>query len=322
MTKSMPERRATAEDEARRWIARMASAEMTADELALFTAWRAADPTHNRAFEQQRAVWRAAGRRPAAGHGPARRRSRWPRFPSARRVSRPAAAGLAAAAIAALLLGPDIAVLVRADHRAGTAVESVMLPDGSRASLNAGAAIVVAYDDTERRIELLRGDAWFTVAHGDNRPFRVTALGGVTEDIGTAFEVRRDGASVAVAVTEGAVEVRAAATGARLPLRAAQRARYDKGGAVVRLGAADPTTIAAWRQNEILLDRATVAEAVAQIGRYRAAPVFVVGAPAPNRRISGVFRADRPDEAIDAVAGMADLAVYRLGGITMLRPRA
>lgn len=327
MTENTPIHQEQTEDEARRWIARMASAEMSASELAEFKAWRAADPVHNRVFEEQRVIWRAAGARPQLSHGRNRSRS-LPRGGGLRshshpglRVPRPiAASGVAAAAVAALLFGPDIAVMVRADHRANIAVQDVRLPDGSRAMLDAGSAIAVAYTDGERRIELLRGDAWFEVSHGDSRPFRVAALGGVTHDVGTAFEVRRADDAVSVAVTQGAVEVHAPEESARLLLRAAQRARYGKGGPAVRLDATDPANIAAWRQGEILLHDATIDEAIAQIKPYRSAPVIVMGTPGAGRRISGVFRTDRPDEAIEAVARMARLSVYRLGGLTLLRP--
>lgn len=327
MTENAPGHQELAEDEARRWIARMASAEMSASELAAFKTWRAADPAHNRAFEEQRAIWRAAGESPLLAYGPNRTRTssrrhwRWSPSRQGLRVPRPlAASSVAAALIGALVFGPDIAVMVRADHRTSIAVESVNLPDGSRAMLDAGSAIAISYTDGERRVELLCGDAWFEVSHGDSRPFRVAALGGMTQDVGTAFEVRRTDDAVSVAVTQGAVEVHAREDSDGLLLRAAQRARYGKGGPAIRLDAADSANIASWRRGEILLAKATVGDAIARIKRYRSAPVIVMGEPTDARRISGVFRVDRPDEAIDAVARMARLTTYRLGAITILRP--
>lgn len=230
-----------------------------------------------------------------------------------------AASGIAAALIAGVLFGPDLVVIARADHRTSLAVESVRLPDGSRAVLDAGSAVSIAFSDGERRVELLRGDAWFEVEHGDRRPFRVAALGGITEDVGTAFEVRRAADAVSVAVSQGAVAVHAPEVGEGVLLRASQRAHYGRNGPVTRLDAIDPVNIAAWRQGEILIDKANVADAVSQIKRYRSAPVFVLGTPDASVRISGVFRVDRPDEAIEAVARMARLTVYRLGGIMILR---
>lgn len=317
-----------AEEEARRWIARMASMEMSASELAAFKEWRARDPVNNHAFEEQRALWRAASDRPAASRGPAARRgtARPHRHghPHRRKIRFPrpaAAAPIAASLVAALLLSPDLLLMARADHRAGIAVEHVALPDGSRAMLDAGAAIAIAYSGGERRIDLLRGDAWFEVADGDTRPFRVAALGGVTQDVGTAFEVRREESAVAIGVTEGIVDVRAPTDGGRaLRLHASQRARYERDGAVERLASSPPDSIAAWRQGEILFDRTGIADAVDRIRRYRRAPVYILGQPDAARRISGVFRVDQPDEAIDAIARVGGLSVRRFGGIVVLRP--
>jgi transmembrane sensor len=235
-------------------------------------------------------------------------------------MRRIAVAGMTASIVAALVFSQDISVLLRADHRTGTTVESVNLADGSLAVLNAGAAIAVSYDDKERRIELLRGEAWFEVAHGDRRPFRVAALGGETQDVGTAFEVRHEEQTVSVGVTEGTVRVRSDSDRDGQLLRASQSARYSARGPVIGTSTAALDTIAAWRQGEILFDRAAVSTAINEIGKYRSGPVFIVGTPSSQKRVSGAFRIDRADEAIDAVAGMGGYSVVRLGPIAVLRP--
>lgn len=309
--------RKCAENEARRWIARMASAEMSADELAAFKQWRASDPLHDRAFTQQRGLWRAAGHRPAPRPLPFPRpqRRRW--LPRRRAAVARAAAVLVASLLLAMLFGPNLWLATRADHRAGVAVESLTLPDGSRAMLDAGAAIAIAYDGHERRIELLRGGAWFEVAPADQRPFRVAAMGGMTQDIATAFEVRRGADAITIGVTDGMVDVHA---GHSLRLRTSERARYGADGAVQRLPAIPADSIAAWRQGEILLDHVSVREAVAQVRRYRRAPVYLLGEPDAARQISGVFRTDQPDQALDVIASVGGLSVRRVGSVMLLQP--
>ncbi|MDJ0275272.1 FecR domain-containing protein [Sphingomonas sp. 2R-10] len=321
MTESVRDREERAAEQARRWIVRMASGDMRPEELDQFKAWRAGDPLHDRAFEEARAIWRVAAGSPNGRALPLPSHSGWTRRRLFRSpVHRMAMTGAAAAIVAGLILGDDLSVMLRADHRTGTTVESVTLADGSRAVLNADTAIAVSYDRNKRRIELLRGDAWFEVAHGDRRPFRVAALGGETQDVGTAFEVRREDAAVSVAVTQGSVQVRSSGVAGSMSLRASESARYTEGAAPVRMPKAAPDTIAAWRKGEILFDRADVRSAIATIGRYRSGPVFIMGTPPSPRRISGAFRIHRPEEAIDAIAGMNGLAVYRLGSVAVLRP--
>jgi transmembrane sensor len=209
---------------------------------------------------------------------------------------------------------------IRSDYRTGTGVESLALQDGSRVMLNAGSAIAVRYGDQERRIDLLRGDAWFEVAHGDKRPFRVATMGGETKDLGTAFEVQRNANSTRVSVTQGAVKVSTANSPSGATLKASGRAQYDTNGRLQRLAEVSPANMAPWRQGEILLDKASVADALAKVARYRTAPVYMLGTPDAARRVSGVFKISQTDEAIDAIAHMAHLTVYRIGGIILLRP--
>jgi len=311
---------------ARGWIARLASGEMDGEELDRFRQWRAAHPDNNGAFEHQRALWRALGPASMPTYVPPRRPRRLPwrrQSGSPARAWQGIAPGIAvagAAALALVLALPDVTLALRADHRSGIAVESVTLPDGSAAVLDAGSAIAVDFSENERMVSLLKGDAWFDVSHGDRRPFRVEALGGVTQDVGTAFEVRRESNAVLVGVTLGAVEVRSGTPVVTAALHASQRARYEAGGPVHRMDDAAPTDIAVWRNGELLLDKVSVGDAIGAVGRYRRGPVLVMGAPSRATRISAAFRTDRPDEAIDAIAQMAGFNVYRLAGIAVLRP--
>ncbi len=306
-------------EEARGWIVLMASDAMTAEELTAFKAWRSASPGNNAAFERERALWRdlrsvepAFAERPAS---PAR---------PLRRLRRPAMAVGSLALAACLVLAvfdPRLSVWIRADYQTGHTVQDITLPDGTQAMLDADSAIAVHYTAHERRVDLLRGEAWFDVTHNSDRPFRIAALGGITEDISTAFDVRRTADQVQVGVSSGMVQV-AAPEGAPsgTTVREGERVSYTRNGPVLRNDAVNPDEIAVWRRGELVIDNATVAATVAQIARYRAAPVFLLGDVPAGRHISAVFRTDRPDEALDAVASMAKLRVFHLpGGVVVLR---
>ena len=81
--------------------------------------------------------------------------------------------------------------------------------------LNEGALHSVLFTDTERRVRLERGEAFFQVTKDPRRPF-VVEVGGVTvRAIGTAFNVRLGGGELDVLVAEGKVEV--ASTGPAQP---------------------------------------------------------------------------------------------------------
>lgn len=306
---------------ARDWIARLASGDISEAELAAYKQW-AADPAHEAVFQHEIALWRsldAIGDRlaPREPLSAARQTIR-----SHRRRRLGYAGAAIAASIVVMLAAPQIAVRLQADHRTDLAVQSITLPDGSRAVLDAGTAIAVNYTDKERRIELLQGRAWFDVEHGRRAPFRVAASGGVVEDVGTAFEVSLHGDAADTAVTNGMVRVlspEAARPG--LLLRAGQRARWSREDAPKRSGDMPAARMAAWRDGDILLDGVGVRRAVNEIGRYRSGPTFVMGDVDALAPVTAIIRADRPDEGLAALAASARLQILHLpGGIAIVRP--
>lgn len=297
--------------QARAWIAWLASGAVDDAQMRAFEQWLA-EPGHRQVFEHERQLWRSLGPRPpSAVASPSRRpRVRWHAW------------GVATAAMLALAwVAPDAGLRLQADHRSGNAVKSVALPDGSRAVLDADSAIALHYDGHVRRIALLRGQAWFEVAHEPSRPFQVDVQGGVVEDISTAFVVSRENDHVDTTVEQGRVRVAASERSGWTYLDAGQRARFAAGGNVVRLDDVPLDRIAAWRDGELLLDAISVEEAVQRIARYRPGATFVRGDISALPAVNAAFRIDRPEEALDTLAASAGLTVTRLPfGIAILRP--
>lgn len=306
---------------ARDWIMRLASGDITEGELAAYRRW-AADPAHEAVFQHELALWRSLGvigdrlaptTQPRSGRVV-------PSRPFRRRAGYLAAA--IAACLAIVVAGPELVLRTQADHITGIAVQSLTLPDGSRAVLDAGSAIAVRYDGEQRLVELLRGRAWFDVAHGDRKPFRVAAVDGLVEDVGTAFAVAEEDGGAEAAVTEGVIRVRAPGEGAPwMTLRAGQRAAWVQGGTPAREADMPASRIAAWRDGDILLNGVPVRAAVREIGRYRSGPTFVMGAVDGLPPVTAIVRAQRPDEGLAALAASARLEIINLpGGIAIVRP--
>lgn len=302
--------------QAREWIAWLASG--AADEAGLgeFERWLQR-PGHRRAFEHERQLWRSLGPRPGRRSTAStlrprlRRRSRW----------RPA---LAAAAVLMLALAsPEAWLRLRADHRSAHAAETVALPDGSRAVLDADSAIAIRYDRDQRRVELLRGRVWFEVAADPARRFAVVAGDGVIEDISTAFAVADEDGRIETAVGQGRVRVAATADGGWTYMDAGQRAEYGPGRSVARLDDVPADGVGGWRQGELLLENAAVDVAVRQLARYRAGPILIRGDLAGLPKVSAALRIGRPEQALDALAASAGLSVTRLPlGVAIVRPAA
>lgn len=286
--------------QARAWIAWLASGAVEERRMQAFEQWLAL-PGHRRVFEYERQLWRSLGPRPAAAFASAPRQHRRRRW------------SLAAAAMLALAwVAPEAWLRVQSDHRTTNTTAEIALPDGSRAVLDADSAIALHFDSRQRRVELLRGRAWFEVAPGQALRFDVTAQGGVVEDISTAFAVSSDASGVQAEVEQGRIRIAAQEGGSWTALQSGQRAAFARGGQVQRLDDVVPDRIAAWRQGELLFDAVGVADAVQRIGHYRYGPTFVRGDLSRLPVVNAAFRTDRPEQALDALAATAGLRVTRL----------
>jgi transmembrane sensor len=286
-------------EQAQGWIAWLASGDICDARMHEFERWLQ-QPGHRRAFEHERALWRNVGPRPQAAPVERRRphRLRW--------------AMAATAALVMLGAWPEAWLRLQADHRSTHVVQSVQLPDGSRAVLDADSAIAVRFDADARQIELLRGRAWFEVSPDAQRRFSVHAGNGVIEDISTTFTVARGDERVETQVGQGRVRVASPADGGWTYLQVGQRAAYGEHSGVMRLQDVPADSVGAWREGELLLDQASVADAVRWVGRYRAGPTFVRGDLSRLPAVSAALRIDRPEQALDALAATAGLQVTRL----------
>lgn len=304
---------------ARDWILRLAAADVGAEDLDRFKAWLAADPAHRAAFERERTTWRGLqvlerdfARRPVAPARPRRRLFQ--------------AAVLAAAACLAIAIGyQPLRIALTTDYGTGVGQRaSITLPDGSVAHLNTDSAIAVRYSAGERRIDLLHGEVLFAVRGDPARPFRVAALAGISEAVGTAFVVRDRGDQVLTTVTQGTVAVASPEQGpAETVLRAeaGDQIAYRSGQPPRRMPRADIGAITAWQQGRIVLDGASFADALAELERYRPGRILLVGRdPGSLRPVSGIFTTDSIDQAVAGLAATHGLTVSRLGNfLTILR---
>ena len=86
--------------------------------------------------------------------------------------------------------------------------QTVALRDGSRVQLNTDTIIDVDFDDRQRKIRLVKGEALFEVIHNQSRPFLVYVGTNVIRAVGTAFVVKLIENGVEVTIKEGRVELK------------------------------------------------------------------------------------------------------------------
>jgi transmembrane sensor len=84
---------------------------------------------------------------------------------------------------------------------------SITLADGSTVDLNARSQLRVEFSKSERRVELLNGQALFQVAKDKGRPFIVHSGEATVRAVGTQFDVYRKDSGTTITVLEGRVAV-------------------------------------------------------------------------------------------------------------------
>ncbi len=198
--------------EACAWIAQLESGNLSASDLAALREWMGRSPAHRREI---RNIANLSGQlgvltelAPAleknAGVGHALRTSgKRGRF----------LAPILASAAALFIAGGVIvsALLFSANARPEiykTAVgeyHTITLADGTDVSLNTDSQIEVDFNDEERRVRLIHGEALFEVASNPKRPFVVYSDTAIAEAVGTSFVVRLREAVTELAVVEGVV---------------------------------------------------------------------------------------------------------------------
>ena len=210
------------ESEALAWIAQLNGDSVTEKDLAAFREWVNRSPAHQAEIRELAALWTDLNaltvmdepiRQADAVSKRLRKQGRWKRW-----AVLPVLAG--AAAVCALVLSP---VILPTDAGDETYQQAVNVPlvfktakgehqvysfeDGSIITLNTDSHIEVDFNKDQRDVRLIKGEALFTVAHDEKRPFLVFANDGIVRAVGTEFSVHLANDAIDVLVSEGSVEL-------------------------------------------------------------------------------------------------------------------
>lgn len=280
---------------AARWHARLREPDSGAATRRDFAAWRLRDARHAVAFAEVERLW---GRLdvPAAA---------WP-APQAQRTPRRrfalAASLVLGFVVASLAYRGGVLDTLRADET--TAVgerRELVLDDGSRVSLNTDSALLLAFSAGERRVHLLRGEAYFEVRPDAARPFVVETRDGQTRVVGTAFNLRVRDTDTQVAVGHGRVEIATAADPQTRVLLTPGDVGSMRGEQLAREENADLAALTAWRQRRIVFYRAPLREVIAELDRYHRGRILVLNPELQALPVTGAFDLQRPQATLQLI---------------------
>lgn len=301
--------------EAARWLARRRNGERKPDDHHDFMLWLNADSANRAAYDQAEALWRdLGGLESVAGSQLAQARAHLSR---SRRGAHWGRAALAAAACAVVLLfwhfDPLSTLNGQTFRTAHGERRSITLADGSGLELNTDSKAVVHYSRRARQVQLLQGQAVFTVQHSDERPFDVVVGNARIHDVGTQFDVRRFSDRATVSVLQGAVEVSVTGVDAAVPLHQGQQISYADSGTATALAQIDVEAYSAWRRGKLVFSNQPLREVLQEIERYHSATLTAAKPEILDIRVSGVFPADDLALTLKTIAATLPVRIRQTG---------
>ncbi|MET3666075.1 FecR family protein [Caulobacter sp. 1776] len=279
-----------------------------------FQQWLDSSPDNQAAWHAVQRMWDAfddaedndliaALGRAARQAGPAPARSYWPPV---------IAASLAVAVVSTMLLvgfqagwfsqgmrppagdrvqASPLQVASGADYTTGPGQRSIVdLPDGSRLTLDADSAIDVVFTGKTREVRLLRGHAFFDVAHDPAHPFSVDADSRIVTALGTQFDVLLSAGAMRVVLAQGSVSVRNASGDASMIKLRPGEAFEAKSRATGKVSTIDLDDALAWKQGVVEFQDEPLATVVAKLNRYTRAQIVIKDPRVASMRITGLFR--------------------------------
>lgn len=194
------------------------------------------------------------------------------------------------AAAVALMAGPVLLHSrpdIRIEQTRAGETRVIALNDGTQVELAGGSRLRLDRNDT-RVATLESGQALFRVRHDASAPFELRSGDVSIRDVGTVFNVRREGARLDVTVAEGAIAL--APQGQEMQqLSAGQGVRLDEARGSVRRVRVDPAMVGGWRRGFLDLDGDTVDAIAARLQSAYGMRVAVEG-PLAKRSVTGLVR--------------------------------
>jgi transmembrane sensor len=298
------------------WLERSDCENWNADDQRALDAWLNEAPVHRLAYWRVRGAWAHTARLPAL-------RKRSDNAAEPYRTKRWARLGAACVAVGITYIAMNTALFSRVfDKSYSTGVgirESITLPDGSQIDLNTDTLLHVA--QSQRRVTLDHGEAFFFIKHDTMHPFVVIAGAQRIVDLGTRFSVRRYTNRTEVALVEGRARIE--------PLRENLSARpvvLVPGEVAVddehslRLTNKSRQELAdelGWRRGVLVFRRTGLAEAVGQFNRYNTHKL-VIADSAAHLQIGGTFQANNPSVFARVARDVLELHVEERGDETVI----
>lgn len=205
----------------------------------------------------------------------------------------------------------------------------VVLPDGSVVGLNTQTELEWVGSPHDRRVRLMRGEAYFQVVHDASRPFRIVLAHSQVQVLGTRFDVyQMANGDVRVSVVSGTVAVEALDNGAGATpswsrrLTAGQQIEYSPVGLVADVHPVAAQKVIGWRQGILETPGEPLSDFVSDLSRYTTERIVIADPRAAVQKVGGAFSIHDIDDSLDRLSRVAPVTVTHENGEVILRYRS
>lgn len=216
--------------------------------------------------------------------------------------------------------------------------KNIRLEDGSTLWLNTNSQVNIAFTDTSRTIELLRGELHIEVAKDKQRPLSVLAAGKAIQAVGTAFNVQYHRGDLELVVTEGVVEVASytmnqafgkgllapviKSTSNPITLVQGQKSLLSLPNSNVEpISLEEIANNLSWREGKIVFRGETLVDVIEEVSRYTDKTVVLGDTSLANLQVAGLFNTNDVDALIATLADNLQISTDYTDDTIVLRAR-
>jgi transmembrane sensor len=299
------------------WLQRLRECANDPEVVTAWAQWSAEHADNEQAYEKVEAIWAALGSPEGL-----KRLQGYRAKPVRRRIpQRISLIAVAATVLVTIATAVIRYVSVDRGHLIATGIgqlNSQKLADGSNVELGARTRIRADYSQSQRRMILEAGEAYFTVAKDAHRPFVVESGDVLITALGTQFNIHRLTERTTVTVTEGSVSVENSADEAPFRLLASEQMSFDRSSRRSSVAVVDVKRTLSWRNGILRFVNQPLRNVIEDVNRYSDSKVSIADAALGEQLYTGTIYPERIGDWLNALQEIFPLRVKRKGGGILL----
>ena len=147
----------------------------------------------------------------------------------------------------------------------------IVLEDSTEVWLNSETQLIYPekFAENERRV-IVKGEAFFKVAHESNRPFRVETDGQLVTVHGTQFNVKsyKEDRKILTTLLEGSISLSRKDNSGEVLLSPGHQSQFDKLSSSMNIKSVNAEIVASWRQGKFVFENQTLEEIMQELSRW------------------------------------------------------